>query len=81
MKLSDYERCSTFHTGNKSPINSKKRVCYRTYTEYGGLKFVSHVHLGNFASEINWSNAFNAIYDYAEVKPNPLIEMAKTRKI
>lgn len=82
MRLEDYEKVAVFHTSNKCPVGSKKRVVFRTYTESCGVKFVSKISLGINAGAINWTNTpFNKIYDWAEVKENPLILMARTRKI
>jgi hypothetical protein len=84
--IKQYLEKAVFHTGSRCPVNSKKRVCYRTYhTDRSGIKFVSHVHLGKLASDINWSKSDNilfSIYDYCLVQDrNVLIDQAKTVRI
>lgn len=83
FSLSDYEKVAVRFLGGKQPVSSKKRVSYRTFTESNGIKFVSKVHLGQYANYIDWSNnPHNKIYDFIVVETkNPLLSMAKTRKI
>jgi hypothetical protein len=86
MKLKDYQKVAVFHTGNTKPksLRNKARICYRTSFTIAGVRFLSRIHLGQYADLVNWSqseNIFFKIYDYVEVKPNPLMEMAKTARI